>query len=75
MLATDTDALVTYKNNALPVIDNIPGAQLVTILQASHTGFAGTAGALRWMSNPDALGCYMVLKNIADDMTADDALV
>jgi dienelactone hydrolase len=72
MLATDTDALVTYKNNALPVIDHVPGAQLVTILQASHTGFAGPAGALRWMNNPDALGCYMVLKNIGDDMSADE---
>lgn len=72
MLATDTDALVTYKSNALPVLDNIPGAQLVTIFQASHTGFAGPAGALRWMNNPDALGCYMVLKNIGDDMAAEE---
>ncbi len=68
MLATDTDALVTYNNNALPVLENISGAELVTIRQASHTGFAGTAAALRWMSNPDAIGCYIVMKNIENDM-------
>ncbi len=73
MLATDTDALVTYDSNALPVIDRIPGSQLVTIHQASHTGFAGPAASLRWMNNPDALGCYIVMKNMGDDMETTDA--
>ena len=29
-----------------------------------HTGFAGPAAPLRWMSNPDAIGCYMVTDQI-----------
>jgi hypothetical protein len=41
---------------------------LVTVNGASHTGFAGPAGALRWMNNPDALGCYMVNRSIEDDV-------
>ncbi len=67
MLATDTDALVPYPTNGYPVLEKVPGAQLVTIKQASHTGFAGTAAMLRWMDNPDAIGCYMVLKNMEKD--------
>jgi len=64
MLAADIDALVPYKRNALPVLQNIPDAQLVTIKQGSHTGFAGPAGILRWLDNPDAIGCYVVLSNL-----------
>ncbi len=68
MLASDSDAVVSYEVNALPVL-KIPGAQLVTIKQASHSGFGGPAGFLRWMDNPDAIGCYMVLMNAGDDLT------
>ena len=64
MLAADKDALVPYEHNALPVLQNVPDAQLVTIKQGSHTGFAGPAGILRWLDNPDAIGCYVVLNNI-----------
>jgi predicted dienelactone hydrolase len=70
MLAGDIDALVPYRTNAAPVLDKIPGSQLVSVQGASHTAFAGTAGALRWMSNPDAIGCYMVNRNIGD--TSDE---
>jgi dienelactone hydrolase len=68
MLAGDVDALVPYRSNAAPVLDKVPGSQLITVTGASHTGFAGPAGALRWMDNPDALGCYMVMSNIEDDV-------
>ena len=68
MLAGDIDALVPYNSNAAPVLDKIPGSQLVTVLNASHTGFSGPAGSLRWMDNPDALGCYIVNRNIGDDV-------
>jgi dienelactone hydrolase len=68
MLAGDIDALVPYPSNAAPVLRKVPGSQLVTILGASHTGFAGPAAPLRWMSNPDALGCYIVNRNIEDDV-------
>ncbi len=68
MLAGDIDALVPYESNAHPVLEKVPGSQLVTIAGGSHTGFAGPAGALRWMDNADAIGCYMVAGNIDDDM-------
>ena len=69
MLATDTDALVPYSSNAARVPAVVAGSQLVTIIGASHTGFAGPAGALRWMHNPDLLGCYTVEKNLESSMT------
>ncbi len=64
MLAADVDAMVTYESNALNVLADIPGSQLVTVRGGSHTGFAGTAGALRWLNNPDSLGCYMVTRRL-----------
>ncbi|PLW70557.1 alpha/beta hydrolase family protein [Pseudohalioglobus lutimaris] len=67
MLAGDIDALVPYLTNAAPVIDKVPGSQLVTVTGGSHTGFAGPAAPLRWMKNPDALGCYMANRNIDGD--------
>jgi len=66
MLSGDIDALVPHASNAAPVLDKIPGSQLVTIANASHTGFSGSAAALRWIDNPDALGCWMVMRNIGD---------
>ena len=64
MLAGDIDALVPYPSNAAPIPEVVPGGELVTLASASHTGFAGPAASLRWMNNPDALGCYMVLQNV-----------
>lgn len=68
MLAGNVDVLVPYASNAAPVVEKVPGGQLVTVLGASHTGFAGPAASLRWMDNPDALGCYIVNQNIEDDI-------
>jgi dienelactone hydrolase len=70
MLAGDIDALVPYASNAAPVIDKVGSSELVTLTGGSHTGFAGPAGLLRWMNNPDALGCYSVKDNV-DDSAAD----
>ena len=64
MLAGDIDALVPYPSNAAPVTDKVANSQLVTIAGASHTGFAGPAAPLRWLTNPDMLGCYMVKERI-----------
>ncbi len=68
MLAGDIDALVPYPSNAAPVPDIVPGSQLVTVAGASHTGFAGPAAPLRWMDNPDAIGCYLVKNNIDESI-------
>lgn len=58
MIAGDTDAIVPYAVNAqlIPVKD--PGSVLVTLHQASHTGFAAPAATyLRFFGNPDEVGC------------------
>lgn len=68
MLAGDIDALVPYGSNAAPVPELIPGGELVTVTGASHSGFAGPTANIRWMDNPDALGCWMVSRNIGDSM-------
>ena len=68
MLAGDVDVLVPYASNAAPVLEKVPGGQLVTVLGASHTGFAGPSAPLRWIHNPDALGCYVVNQNIENDI-------
>ena len=67
MLGGDIDALVPFRSNALPVLEKVPNSQLVTVFDGSHTGFSGPAAMLRFMSNPDTLGCYVVEQNIADD--------
>ena len=64
MLSGDIDALVPHASNAAPVLEKIRGSQLVTLVNASHTGFSGTASPLRWLNNPDALGCWIVKRNI-----------
>ena len=66
MLSGDIDAMVPHDTNAAPVPRKIPGSELVTIANASHTAFAGTASLLRWLNNPDALGCWMVKRNIGN---------
>jgi dienelactone hydrolase len=64
MLAGDIDALIPYASNAAPVPDKVSGAALVTLAGGSHTGFAGPAAPLRWLGNPDALGCFVVMRNV-----------
>ena len=64
MVASEIDALVDYRANALPVLEHVPGAVLVTIDGATHTGFANMARRLRWMDNPDKLGCDQVTANL-----------
>lgn len=68
MLAGDIDALVPYRANAAPVPEQVPGGELVTIRNGSHTGFAGPAGIMRWLQNPDAVGCWIVQRNAGDAM-------
>lgn len=72
MLAGDIDALIPHATNALPVLDKVPAAQLVTLTGGSHTGFAGPAAPLRWLSNPDAIGCFMVKRNVEDEPPRDE---
>jgi predicted dienelactone hydrolase len=64
MLAGDEDVIVPWEGNAAPVPQKVEGGQLITLRGASHSGFAGGSSLLRWMRNPDALGCWSVQRNI-----------
>jgi dienelactone hydrolase len=71
MLAGRDDVLVPWEANARPIPGKVPGGELVTLAQGSHTGFAGGTSWLRWMKNPDALGCWAVKRNIEEGEEAD----
>lgn len=64
MIASPQDALVNYADNAANIRNKVDGAVLVSIEDASHTGFGGPAKWLRWMNNPDSIGCDTVMDNI-----------
>ena len=71
MVASPQDALVNYIDNAADIRSKVDGAVLVSIDGASHTGFGGMAKWLRWMNNPDSIGCDAVMDNI--DLTAGES--
>ncbi len=64
MLAGDIDAIVPYGAHALPILERVPDASLVTIKDGTHLGFAGNTGILRWLNNADSIGCRALLKRI-----------
>jgi dienelactone hydrolase len=69
--AGDADVLVPWEANARPIPAKVPGGELVTLARGSHTGFAGGTAWLRWMKNPDALGCWAVNRNIDEGEEED----
>ncbi|MHA7817931.1 MAG: alpha/beta hydrolase family protein [Pseudohaliea sp.] len=71
MLAARADVLVPWEANARPIPAKVPGGELVTLARGSHTGFAGGTRWLRWMNNPDALGCWAVKRNIENGEEED----
>lgn len=76
MIAGDIDALVPPELHAYPLRQKMPAAALATIQGASHTGFSGPARWLRWMHNPDQLGCDQVMEQLekSDEQAWDDLL-
>ncbi|MGY8774478.1 hypothetical protein [Spongiibacter tropicus] len=64
MIASPIDALVNYEDNAQHLPEQVPGATLVSIDKASHTGFADMAKWLRWLDNPDSIGCHQVKQGL-----------
>jgi predicted dienelactone hydrolase len=71
LLAGDIDAVVPYEQNAAPILDKVDGALLVTLANASHTGFAGEARHMRWLSNPDRVACAVLTSR--NDTPRDEA--
>ncbi len=70
-IAAPQDAFIDYQRNALPMLERVPGSTLVSIDGGSHTGFADQARWLRWLDNPDSVGCSQVKDNI--DATAEQS--
>ena len=69
-IAGTDDALIEYDSNASDLPQRVPGAGLVTIQSGTHLGFNGISEpALRFMHNPDVLGCQAVLGNLEDSNT------
>jgi pimeloyl-ACP methyl ester carboxylesterase len=67
----DADAIVPYPANAAPVLRKHPGTILVSLKDASHAGFAQPASTMmRFISNPDVLGCQAVLRGLERELDA-----
>lgn len=64
MIASPIDPMISYDDNAADIPERVPGAVLLTVDGASHTGFASVASALRWLENPDSLGCNQVTEGL-----------
>lgn len=64
MIASPIDALIDYAANAEFIPERVPGSILLTISNASHTGFAMPGRLMRWMNNPDSLGCRAVTRGL-----------
>lgn len=65
MIGGTEDVIVNYADNAASIPDRVPGATLVSIEGASHTGFSGMARYLRWLDNPDGPVCKFVTRQLA----------
>lgn len=71
MIAGSDDTIVDWRENALAVLDRVPGGTLVLLAGASHSGFDDTMSGLpRLLDNPDTLGCWMLGRTLR----LDDAL-
>ena len=64
MIAGELDAVLPYKDHAKPIPKRIANSLLVSVKGGSHLGFIDGAKYMRWMNNPDSLGCYLI--NLAD---------
>lgn len=72
MVASDIDPMVEYHNNAGVVTDRVNNSVLVTLERSSHTGYTDQAKYLRFLDNPDSLGCWVVAKTVNEETPLDD---
>ncbi len=64
MIAGGADAVIHPKYHAEPILTRVRNSLLVSIKGGSHVGFVNDAKYVRWMHNPDSLGCALV--NLVD---------
>ncbi len=60
MLATPTDAMVSFDENAGDILNRVSNATLASFALASHAGFSFQSRSLRHFDNPDQIGCWML---------------
>lgn len=73
MIHGEGDAIVPYVDNATPVAQKYPAGILVSLRDASHAGFAQPASTvMRFISNPDGVGCRAVLEGLEDELAAQN---
>lgn len=72
MIAGTANVVVDSERNALVALDAVPGATLVLLAGASHTGFDQAASGLpRLVANPDVLSCWLLRRMLHfDDVIA-----
>jgi pimeloyl-ACP methyl ester carboxylesterase len=69
----DGDVIVPYAANATPILDKYRNTTLVSLHNGSHAGFAQPAATLmRFIANPDRIGCRAVLEGLKDDLAVQN---
>jgi predicted dienelactone hydrolase len=72
MIAGTADALVNHRANALPIPRLVPNGDLLSIRGGTHLGFAALSEPMmRFLDDPDSLGCGAVLSSIGERSTND----
>ncbi|MBT8147275.1 MAG: hypothetical protein KJN90_10515 [Gammaproteobacteria bacterium] len=72
MIAGTADALVNHQANAIPIPRLVARGDLLSVHGGTHMGFAGLSEPMmRFIGDPDALGCGAVLSSIGSRSTND----
>ena len=72
MIAGTADALVNHRANALPIPERAATGDLLSIRGGTHLGFAALSEPMmRFIDDPDSLGCGAVLSSIGAGSTND----
>ena len=72
MIAGTADALINYQANAVPVPRLVSNGDLLSIRGGTHLGFAALSEPMmRFIDDPDSLGCGAVLSSIGAGSTND----
>jgi predicted dienelactone hydrolase len=72
MIAGTADALINHQAHGSPIPRRVSNGDLLSILGGTHLGFAALSEpVMRFMSDPDSLGCAAVLSTLGDTSTND----
>lgn len=72
LIASDTDPMVDYNKNAAVLASRINNAMLVTLHNASHSGFTAEGTYLSLLDNPDSIGCWTVADTVNEATPTQD---